>query len=76
MDRAIFRGKEIILAVSSGGGPSNAKLTVDMLELIIPYLGMHQVATLQAASTTGSDYVKNNAELMEKALRIGRDVVK
>lgn len=76
VDRAIFRGKEIILAVSSNGGPSYARLTVDMLELIIPYLGMRQVATLQASGTTGPDYVKNNAGLMEKALRTGRDVVK
>lgn len=76
MDRAIFSGKEIILAVSSNGGPSYARLTVEMLESIIPYLDMRHVATLQAALTTGPDYAKNNAGLMETALRTGRDVVR
>lgn len=76
VDRAIFRGKEIILAVSSNGGPSYARLTVEMLESIIPYLGMRQVATLQASGTTGRDYVKNNPALMEKALKTGREVVR
>ena len=76
VDRAIFRGKEIILAVSSNGGPSYARLTVEMLESIIPYLDMRHIATLQASGTTGRDYVKNNPALMEKALKIGREVVR
>ena len=76
VDRVNFRGKEIILTVSSNGGPIYAKLTVDMLESIIPYLGMRRVATMQASGTTGQDYVRNNAALMAKALRTGREVVR
>ncbi len=74
IERSNFRGKEIILTVSSNGGASYAQYTVDMLESIIPYLGMRHVATLQAAGTTGPSYVKNNNALMAKAHQVGKEV--
>ena len=75
VERSTFRGKEIILTVSSNGGTSYARYTVDMLESIIPYLGMRHIATIQAAGTTGPNYAKNNDTLMEKAYRTGKEVV-
>lgn len=76
VERPLFRGKRIILAVSSGGGPSYSRLTVDMLELIIPYLGMKHVATLKAPGTSGPDSVKRDTALLNEARATGREAVK
>jgi len=76
VDRALFRGKEIILAVSSGGGSSYAQLTLEMLESIVPYLGMKHIATLQAPGTSGRESVKRNTALMNKARATGSEAVK
>ena len=75
VDRAHFRGKSVILAISSGGGPSYSRLTVEMLESIIPYLGMNHIATLQAPGTSGLGSVKRDKTLMNKAMTIGHDVM-
>jgi multimeric flavodoxin WrbA len=74
VDRSVFRGKRIVLAVPSGGGPYYAKQTVEMLEAIIPYLGMKHVATLQLG-TSGTDSAKNDAALMKQALVAGKKAV-
>jgi multimeric flavodoxin WrbA len=76
VDRALFRGKGVILAVSSGGGSSYARLTVEMLESIIPYLGMKHIATLQAPGASGRESVKRNTALMNKARTTGNKAVK
>lgn len=74
VDRSVFRGKRIVLAIPSGGGPYYAKQLVEMLEAIIPYLGMKHVATL-LTGTSGTDSAKNNNSLMEQALEAGRKAV-
>ena len=74
VDRDVFRGKGIVLAIPSGGGPYYAKQTVEMLEAIIPYLGMKHIATIQIG-TSGTDSAKNNASLMKQALEAGRKAV-
>jgi multimeric flavodoxin WrbA len=76
VERALFRGKRIVLTVSSGGGQSYSRLTVEMLEAIIPYLGMRHVATLKAAGTSGPDWVKRNTALLNEASAAGREAVK
>lgn len=76
VERALFRGKKIILAVSSGGGSSYSQLTVEMLESIIPYLGMKHIATLMASGTSGPDSTKNNNALLDKARKTGNLAVK
>jgi multimeric flavodoxin WrbA len=74
VDRSVFRGKRIVLAIPSGGGPYYARQTVEMLEEIIPYLGMKHVATLQIG-TSGKDSVKKNTALLKEALETGRKAV-
>ena len=74
VDRSVFRGKGIVLVVPSGGGSHYARQTVEMLESIIPYLGMIHIATLQTG-TSGRDSAKRDASLMNKALRIGAEAV-
>jgi multimeric flavodoxin WrbA len=76
VDRALYRGKGVILAVSSGGGSSYARLTVEMLESIVPYLGMKRLATLQAPGTSGPESVKRDTALMNKARTTGSEAVK
>ena len=75
VDRALFRGKGVVLAVSSGGGPSYARLTVEMLESIIPYLGMRHLATLQAPGTSGPGSARRDSALMRRAWSTGRRAV-
>jgi len=75
VDRSIFRDKKIALVVPSGGGSYYARQTVEILESIIPYLGMRHIATLQSG-TSGRDSSKQNRTLMDKALNIGREAVK
>ena len=76
IDRAVFRGRGVVLIVPSGGGSRYAKLTVEMFESIIPYLGMRHIATLQAPGTSGPGSVKRNEALMNKARTTGREAVK
>ena len=76
VDRDLFRGKRIVLAVPSGGGSSYSRLTVEMLESIIPYLGMRHVATLKTPGTSGPDSVKRDTTLLKEARAIGRESVK
>ncbi|MCW4011768.1 MAG: flavodoxin family protein [Candidatus Bathyarchaeota archaeon] len=74
IDRSVFRGKRIVYTIPSGGGPYYAKQLVEMLESLIPYLGMEHIATLQTG-TSGMDSVKNNNSLMKQALDAGRKAV-
>ena len=74
VDRSVFRGKRIVYTIPSGGGPYYAKQLVEMLESLIPYLGMEHVATLQTG-TSGKDSVKNNTSLMKQAFEAGRKAV-
>ena len=75
VDRSVFRGKRIVLVVPSGGGSYYAKQTVEMLESIIPYLGMKHIATLQT-STPGRDSAGRDTSLMDQAFKIGTEAVK
>lgn len=74
VDRSVFRGKGIVLVVPSGGGSYYARQTVEMLEAIIPYLGMRHIATLQTG-TSGRDSANKDTSLMNKAQRIGGEAV-
>lgn len=76
VDRALFRGRGVVLVVPSGGGSSYARLTVEMLESIVPYLGMRHMGTLQAPGTSGLGSVKRDATLMKRAWSTGQGAVK
>ena len=74
VDRSIFRDKKIVLVVPSGGGSYYARQTVEMLESIIPYLGMRHIATLQTG-TSGRESARHDTSLMNKALKIGEEAI-
>ena len=76
VDRAMFRGRGVVLVVPSGGGSSYARQTVEMLESIVPYLGMKHIRTIVAPGTSGPGSVKQNEALMKKAWVTGREAVK
>jgi multimeric flavodoxin WrbA len=76
VERDTFRGKRIVLAVPSGGGSSYSRLTVEMLESIIPYLGMRHVATLKAPGTSGPGSVKRDKALANEARAAGMEAVR
>jgi len=75
LDRALFRGRGVVLVIPSGGGPSYARLTVEMLESIVPYLGMKHVRTLQAPGSSEPGSVRRDAALMKRAWSTGREAV-
>jgi len=76
VDRAMFRGRGVVLVVPSGGGSSYARQTVEMLESIVPYLGMKHIRTIQAPGMSGPGSVKRNEALMNRARTTGREAVK
>jgi multimeric flavodoxin WrbA len=75
VDRTLFRGKWVVLVVSSGGGQSYARLTVEMLESVIPYLSMKHLTTLQAPGTSGPDSARRDLALMKRAWSTGQRAV-
>ena len=74
--REVFRGRRIILAISSGGGETYEELTVKMLTEIIEYLDMEEYRILQAASADSKTSVRNDITLMDGAYSAGFDAVK
>lgn len=76
VDRAMFRGRGVILVVPSGGGSTYSRLTVEMLESIIPYLGMRHIRTIKAPGVSEPGVVKRNEALMSMAWEAGREAVK
>ena len=76
VDRALFRGKKVVLVVPSGGGPGYSDTTVEMLESITSYLGMRRLGTIRAPSASSLGVVKSETALMKKAWALGSDSVK
>ena len=76
LDRALFRGRDVVLVIPSGGSPSYARLTVEMLESIVPYLGMKHIRTLQAPGSSGPGSVRRDTALMKRAWSTGHEAVK
>jgi len=74
--REIFRGRRIILTVSSGGGEAYEELTLRMLSEIIKCLGMEKYHVLQAAGADAKTSARNDTVLMEEAHAAGFDAVK
>lgn len=76
IERAVFRGRGVILVVPSSGGSVYAKQTVEIFESIIPYLEMEHVRTIQAPGTSGPGSVRSDARMMKAAWTAGHEAVK
>ena len=76
-DRGLFKGKEIIVVIPSGGsGEHDNGPTKDMIERVIPYLGMTHVRTILAQGIGKKGAVANHPDLLNSARQTGRDVAK
>lgn len=74
-DRSQFKGKEIILVIPSGGsGEHYVGPTKDILERIIPYLGMNHVRTILASGIGKKGAVENHPDLLDSARQTGREI--
>jgi len=74
--RDVFKGRRVILAVSSGGGPVYSDLMVKTFEEIFPYLGMEEYRVLQASGSNSKTSARGDARLMKEAHSTGLDAVK
>ena len=72
--RDVFRGRRVVFAVPSGGGPSYANHTVGLLEEVAAYLGMDHRGTLAIAAGSRGD-VRGQVKVMERARELGRLLV-
>jgi len=75
VDRALFRGKKVVLVVPSGGGSSYSDTTVEMLEFIVSYLGMRRLGTIRAPDTSAPGSVRSDEALMRRAWDLGDESV-
>ncbi|MFH2110521.1 MAG: flavodoxin family protein [Candidatus Bathyarchaeota archaeon] len=76
VDKALFRGKKVVLVVPSGGGSSYSDTTVEMLESIASYLGMRRLATIRAPGTSSPGSARSDEALMRRARALGDESVK
>jgi NAD(P)H-dependent FMN reductase len=70
VQRAMFAGRRVVLAIPLGGGEWYARHTVGMLTDIIPYLGMEHVATVLAPGG-----VNNRTDVLAAARRAGQKAI-
>ena len=74
-DRSKFKGKEIIVVIPSGGsGEHYYGLTKEMIERVIPYLGMVHVRTILASGIGRKGAVESHPDILESARQTGRDI--
>ena len=73
--RDLFEGKRIILAVSSGGGPTYSDLMVRTFKEIFPYLGLEEYRVLQAPGSNTKISARGDAMLMSEAYATGHVAV-
>lgn len=74
-DRSKFKGKEIIVVIPSGGsGEYNYGPTRDMIERVIPYLGMVHVRTILASGIGRKGAIENHPDILETARQTGTDI--
>ena len=75
VERAMFRGRRVILAIPLGGSAGYARHTEGILIDIADYLGMELEATLLAPGVHRPGAVRGNAHIMADARQAGREAV-
>ncbi|HIH87755.1 TPA: flavodoxin family protein [Candidatus Bathyarchaeota archaeon] len=74
--RDVFRGKRVILAVSSGGGSPYSDLMVRTFGEIFAYLDMEEFRVLQTGGADSKTTARGDEHLMRDAHAAGFDAVK
>ncbi len=74
--RDVFRGKRVILAVSSGGGSPYSDLMVRTFGEIFSYLAMEEFRVLQTGGADSKTTARGDECLMRDAYDAGFDAVK
>ena len=59
---------------SGGGGEYSYGPTKDMLERVIPYLGMTHVRTILASGIGKKGAIENHPDILDSARQTGRDI--
>jgi len=76
LNREMFRGKRVILAIPLGGGSdSYAKHTTGMLTDILDYLGAERYESLIATGSHGPGSIRGRTVFMNRARETGREAV-
>ena len=71
-----FSGKDIILAIpSGGGGRSYSQYVVDMFSDIIDYIGMNLIGTILAPGVGSRGAVRQHQSILNEAKQIGRSAI-
>ncbi|MGY5874151.1 MAG: flavodoxin family protein [Candidatus Thorarchaeota archaeon] len=71
-----FKGKDIILAIPSGGGnDSYARHIVGMFSDIADYIRMNLAATVLAPGVGSRGSIRTKQQILDEAQRVGREVV-
>jgi multimeric flavodoxin WrbA len=74
--RDVFKGRRVILAVSSGGGPEYSGLMVKTFGEIFTYLDVEVYAVLQAQGSNTKTSARGDERLMKEAYAAGFEAVK
>ncbi len=76
LDQRIFQGKQVILAISMGGGNDHyARHTVGMFKDICNYLGMTCIETVIAPGMNGRTAVRENSRILKSARTAGLNIM-
>ncbi len=77
LDQRIFQEKQVILAISMGGGNDYyARHTIGMFREICDYLGMSYVDQIVATGMNGRNSIHENIEYIKRAREVGINAVK
>jgi len=72
-----FKGKKVIIVIPLGGGHVRyARHTTGLLEDVLNYLNIELIETILAPGFNRRGEVKKNADLLEKAHKVGREACK
>ncbi len=75
VQNVMFEGRSVILVIPLGGSARYANYTVGMLTDALNYLDVNLFATILAPGMLDRGDVRNHADIMELARRVGQEVV-
>lgn len=76
VERELFNGRAVILAVPLGGSADYARYTMEILTSVVDYLEMRLLATVLASGAYHPGAVRGQPGLLEEAYRFGREAAR